>query len=67
MKTPIQNQVNRPEKKNKWDDNRWKIYFKSHGASMLMFDHLTGTNAVIRAKSLKRLYNDWKGNFIITR
>lgn len=68
MKKPLQNQVNNPEKKkSKWDDNRWKIYFKFNGASMLMFDHLTGVNAIIRTKALKRLYNDWKGHFIITK
>lgn len=63
----FQNQVNKPEKKSKWGENRWKIYFKSHGASMLLFDKLTCTNAVIRAKALKRLYSDWKGTFIITK
>lgn len=34
---------------------------------MLLFDHLTGTNAIIRAKALGRLYNNWKGKFIVTK
>lgn len=66
QKITIQNQTN-PPKKSKWNEREWKVYFKSHGNSMLLFDHLTGTNAIIRAKALGRLYNNWKGKFIVTK
>lgn len=62
----LQNQVN-PPKKSKWKDQCWKVYFKHDGCSMLLFDNLTGVNAMIRAKTLSRLYNSWKGKFIVTK
>nr|DAJ12599.1 MAG TPA: hypothetical protein [Bacteriophage sp.] len=34
---------------------------------MLLFDNLTGVNAMIRVKTLSRLYNAWKGKFIVTK
>lgn len=68
-KRGIQNQVNLPQKQHgkKWADRKWKIYFKKNGNSMLLFDNLNGTNAVLRRNTLKRLFSDWKGHFIITK
>ena len=65
----IQNQVNNPQKHHgkKWNDRTWKIYFKNQGCSMLMFDKLNGTNAILRCKTLKKLYSGWKGQFIVTK
>ena len=62
----LQNQVKRPEK-SKWNEKCWKGYFKRDGCSMLLFDNLTGVNAMIRVKTLSRLYNSWKGKFIVTK
>lgn len=62
----LQNQVN-PPNKSKWNEKCWKVYFKHDGCSMLLFDNLTGVNAMIRVKTLSRLYNAWKGKFIVTK
>lgn len=51
----------------KWNEHKWKIYFKKNGNSMLLFDGLNGTNAILRRNTLKRLFSDWKGHFIITK
>lgn len=48
-------------------DTNWCIYFKHHGCSMLIFEGLTQTNAILRTKSLKRSYQGWKGDFIVTK
>lgn len=69
----IQNQVNLPrngqaKRKGKWNDRPgWKIFFKKNGNSMLLFSGLTGYNAILRRNTLKRIYSDWKGHFIITK
>lgn len=34
---------------------------------MKLFDNLDGTNALIRAKALNRLYDNWCGKFIVTK
>lgn len=34
---------------------------------MMLFNNLDGTNALIRAKALGRLYNGWCGKFIVTK
>lgn len=45
-----------------------KIIFKNRsGASIPLFKNIDPSNAQIRVKALKRLYTDWKGEFIITR
>lgn len=64
-----QNQVNLPQKQRgkKWNERKWKIFFKKNGNSMLLFDGLDGTNAIIRRNTLKRLFSDWKGHFIVTK
>lgn len=64
-----QNQVNLPQKQHskKWNERKWKIFFKKNGNSMLLFDGLDGTNAIIRRNTLKRLFSDWKGHFIVTK
>ena len=69
MNTLQQNQVNPPRKQNKrWGNNSgWKIYFKKDGNSMLLFRGLSHSTAFVRCNTLKRIYNDWRGKFIITR
>jgi hypothetical protein len=49
------------------DPHDQKIYFKYKGNSMCIFEGLTWSNAFLRVKALKRLYNDWRGEFIITK
>lgn len=44
-----------------------KIIFKSKGATITLFKDIDYVNASIRVKTLKRLYSDWKGQFIIIR
>jgi len=66
----IRNQVNPPERvvRNKWGKKPgWKIYFKKDGNSMLLFSGLQRHIAFVRCNTLKRIYNDWRGKFIITR
>lgn len=62
------NQVhNIPSKETSKKDVR-KVYFKNRsGSSMLMFKDLTPYDAAQRRKALKRIYTDWRGDFIITR
>ena len=57
------NQVHRPSE----NKALRKIYFKNNGASILMFKDIDYVNACIRVKALKRLYSDWRGQFVITR
>lgn len=40
---------------------------QKNGNSMLLFDGLNGTNAILRRNTLKRLFSDWKGHFIVTK
>ena len=63
----MQNQVNIPQKKSKRNEKCWKVYFQHDGCSMKLFDNLDGTNALIRAKVLRRLYDNWHGKFIVTK
>lgn len=45
-----------------------KIIFKNRsGSSMVLFKDVDYTNASIRVKALKRIYSDWRGEFIIVR
>lgn len=45
-----------------------KIIFKNKsGASMVMFKDVDYVNASVRVNALKRLYSDWRGEFIIVR
>lgn len=45
-----------------------KIIFKNHsGASMVMFKDIDVVNASIRIQTLRRIYSDWRGKFIIVR
>ena len=59
----IKNQANNP----KPNRDLVKIYFKSHGASMVMMKNLKPHDAAQRRDFLKRVYSDWCGEFIITR
>lgn len=62
------NQVNAPRKTNRWTGERcWKIYFKKDGNSMLLFRGLSHSTAFVRCNTLKRIYNDWRGKFVVTR
>lgn len=63
MKKTTKNQVNNP----KPQQETRKIYFKRNGASIAMLEGLTPYDAAQRRKTLKRIYTDWKGEFIITR
>ena len=65
----VQNQVNLPNSQHgkSWSERKWKVYFKKDGNSMLLFDKLDGTNARIRCNTLKRIYSDWRGYFIVTK
>lgn len=68
-KRPI-NQLNGPQrtKRNRWGKKPgWKIYFKKDGNSMLLFNGLTHSTAFVRCNTLKRIYNDWHGKFVVTR
>lgn len=44
-----------------------KIFFKNGSCSMLLFKDIDASNAKIRVDFLKRIYADWRGQFIITR
>ena len=45
-----------------------KIIFKNRsGASMVLFKDIDYVNATVRVSALKRLYSDWRGQFVITR
>ena len=63
MKNRTKNQVNKPG-----SSNLRKIYFKNKsGSSMLCFKDLTPEDAYTRKEFLKRVYNNWRGEFIVTR
>jgi len=63
MKKQTKNQANSP----KPNQNLRKIYFKSHGATMVIMKNLEPYDAAQRRDALKRLYSDWCGEFIISR
>lgn len=45
----------------------YKLYFKKNGCSILLFDKLLCHQALRRKRILKNMYNDWKGQFIVTK
>lgn len=64
-KMTTKNQVRRVNGENK--DLR-KIIFKNRsGSSMVLFKDIDYVNASIRVKTLKRIFSDWRGEFIIVR
>lgn len=64
MKTVIKNQAHPVAEKS----NLRKVLFKnSSGSSMVLFKNVDVVNASIRVNALKRLYSDWRGEFIIVR
>lgn len=63
MEKQTKNQVNNPKPQ---QDLR-KIYFKKNGASILLMKNLKPYDAAQRRDTLKRLYSDWCGEFIITK
>ena len=44
-----------------------KIIFKTPSSTVILFKDIDYANASIRVKALKRLYSDWRGQFIIIR
>lgn len=63
MKEKTKNQVHRVG-----NGELRKIIFKNRsGSSMILFRDLDVVNASLRVKTLKRIYSDWKGQFIIIR
>lgn len=44
-----------------------KIVFKRRGATITLFENIDYVNASIRVETLKKLYSDWRGQFIIIR
>jgi len=44
-----------------------KIIFKSKGATITLFKDIPYWNAKTRVDALKRIYSDWRGEFIIIR
>lgn len=45
-----------------------KILFKNHsGSSMVLFKNIPADRALVRVNFLKRVYGDWRGQFVITR
>jgi hypothetical protein len=44
-----------------------KIVFKNKCSTMVLFKDIDYVNASIRVKALKRLYHDWRGQFIIIK
>ena len=52
--------------KEKSSDKR-KIFFKNGSCSMLLFKNIDASNAQIRVNFLKRIYADWRGQFVITK
>lgn len=45
---------------------KYKVYFKSGGASIVLFDKLSYYAALHRKKVLSHMYDGWKGSFIVT-
>ena len=63
MKEKTKNQVHRVG-----NGELRKIIFKNcSGSSMILFRDLDVVNASLRVKTLKRIYSDWKGQFINIR
>ena len=58
------NQV-RPIKEKSFDKR--KIFFKNGSCSMLLFKNIDASNAQVRVNFLKKVYPDWRGQFVITR
>lgn len=51
----------------KKEDLRNVIFRNKSGASMILFRNIDYVKASQRVSTLKRIYSDWRGNFIITR
>ena len=48
--------------------NLRKIIFKNRsGSSMVLFKNIDVVDASVKVKTLKRLYSNWRGQFIIVR
>lgn len=63
-KLKTKNQVHRVSE----DKTLRKVIFKNRsGSSMVLFKDIDYVSATVRVKALKRLYSDWKGEFIIIR
>lgn len=45
----------------------WKILYKKSGCTMPLFTGLMYHAALHRKKILRQMYNDWQGEFIITK
>lgn len=45
---------------------KYKLYFKSGGASICLFDKQTYFSALHKKKILTQMYDGWKGTFIVT-
>lgn len=56
---------NMNERKN--SNDKYRVYFKHDGCSMLLFKNQTKTNAKLKVIGLKRMFNDWCGKFVITK
>jgi hypothetical protein len=64
MKEKTVNQAHRPSE----NKDLRKIIFKNRsGSSMVLFKDVDYVNASVRVNALKRLYSDWRGEFIIVR
>lgn len=63
-KVKTENQSNAPSK-NKGDLR--KIIFKGKGATIVLFEDIDVVNASVRINTLRNLYHDWKGKFIMIR
>lgn len=60
--------LQRKNLKGKKDSNEnYRVYFKHDGCSMLLFDKQTLVNAKLKVITLRRLYNNWRGTFVITK
>lgn len=44
-----------------------KIIFKGKGATIVLFEGVDVVNASVRINTLKTLYQDWRGKFVMIR
>lgn len=47
--------------------NLRKIVFKTSSATIILFKDLKPDEALVRVEALKRIYTDWRGQFVIIR
>jgi len=64
VKLKTKNQPNAPSGKK---DALRKVIFKGKGATIIVFKDIDVVNASQRIETLKSLYHDWKGEFIMIR